>query len=314
VGCGRVGLTLGRLFARRGLIDPVNVLTRSGATARAACDFIGGGRPIEAARGLEPFELLWVFTSDAAIEPVVADLVEANVALQGTSILHASGALSSDLLSPLRARGAYTASIHPIRSFAAAMTEDDALDGVVCGAEGNAEALALATPLFEAAGARVVTLTSSAKRLYHAAAVLSCNHLVGLVESSLEAYAAAGVDRRLALEALEPLIRGTLDNVFARGPEHALSGPIVRGESALVAAQLEDLGRVSPRLRRLYRDLALQTLPLARGAEAVDPRRLDALARVLEDDEAPVSGEVDAAGLGEGDAPVLEEGDAREEG
>jgi predicted short-subunit dehydrogenase-like oxidoreductase (DUF2520 family) len=282
-----VGLTLGRLFTHRNLIEPVNVLTRSHASAQAACDFIGGGRPVDRANDLEPFDLLCLFTSDAAIAAVVAALVEADVALRDTSVVHASGALSSELLAPLRPRGAHVASMHPIRSFATPSTREDVLDAVVCGAEGDARALAVAEPLFVAAGARVVTLATSAKRLYHAAAVLSCNHLVGLVESSLQAYAAAGVERALALEALEALVRGTVDNIFDRGPEHALSGPIVRGEADLVAGQLDDLARVSPRLRRVYRDLALQTLPLARDATASEPSLLDALADVLAAAEDP---------------------------
>lgn len=285
IGCGRVGLTLGRLFSRRGLIEPGCVLTRSPATAGAAVAFMGGGRAVTRVRDLERADLLLVLTTDSEVERVAHRLLEAQAPLQGTAVVHASGALSSEVLAPLRALGARVASIHPIRSFAAALEADDVLSGVVCGAEGDREALDVVAPLFAACGARVVTIEPGAKRLYHAAAVLACNHLVGLVESSLEVYAAAGVDRALALEALGPLVRGTLDNVFARGPEHALSGPIVRGEADLVAEQLALLGRVSKRLRAIYRDLALQTLPLARRAGAADPARLDALERVLAEAE-----------------------------
>jgi len=285
IGCGRVGGTLGRLFARRGLVEPVCVLTRSPASAEAAVAFVGGGHAVTDLRAMGRVDLLLVLTSDSAIPDVARGLLDTGARLEGTAVVHASGALSSEVLSPLRALGAHVASVHPIRSFPGAMTDDDVLRGVVCGAEGDARALAVAAPLFEACGARVVTLEPGAKRLYHAAAVMACNHLVGLVESSLEMYAAAGIDRALALAALEPLVRGTVDNVFARGPEHALSGPIVRGEADLVAEQLALLGGVSKRLQALYRDLALQTLPLARRTGAADPARLDALERVLAEDE-----------------------------
>ena len=283
IGCGRLGTTLGRLFAARGAITPGDVLTRSRASAAAAVALIGGGRAIETLAELAPADLVFVVTPDADLATTAEALASAPVDLEGAAIIHTSGALSSALLAPLRARGAHVASVHPIRSFAAVEQRDDVLEGVVCGAEGDPEALDVALPLFEQAGARTVRIESGAKTLYHAAAVLACNHLVGLVESSLQAYEAAGLDRDTAAAALEPLVRGTVDNVFARGPAGALSGPIVRGEAELVAAQIARLTGVSPALGELYRLLAGQTLPLARDVEGADAGRLDAVARVLED-------------------------------
>ena len=287
VGCGRVGLTLGRLFAHRKSIEIRQVITRSRESAEAACAFMGSGHPARDPGELEPVDLLCVFTSDAEIPAAVGDLQAAPGWVDSTTVIHASGASSSTVLHPLREIGAHVASIHPIRSFAEATQRDDVLDGVVCGAEGDAEALARATPLFEAAGARLVAIEPDAKRLYHAAAVLACNHLVGLIESSLEVYAAAGVDRAIALDALAPLVRGTVENVLTRGPERSLSGPIVRGEAEVVEGQLEDLAHVSTRVQTIYRTLAQQTLPLARGVEGTIAARLDAVERVLEDEDEP---------------------------
>ena len=281
VGCGRLGLTLGRLFTERGLIAPADVLTRSLGSAEAACAFIGGGRAIERASELGPAELVLVLTPDADLAATAEALARTALDFDGVAVVHASGALSSELLAPLRERGAAVASVHPIRSFAVAERRDDVLEGIVCGAEGDAQALALATPIFEAAGARIVRIEPDAKPLYHAAAVLACNHLVGLVESSLQAYAAAGVDRASAMAALEPLVRGTVDNLFERGPAGALSGPIVRGEAELVARQIDGLTAVSPELGAVYRVLAGQTLPLARTVEGTDPDRLDAVSAAL---------------------------------
>ena len=80
-------------------------------------------------------------------------------------------------------------------------------------------------------------------------------------------------------------MRGTVDNVFARGPVGALSGPIVRGEAELVSKQIDRLAAVSPILGEVYRLLAMQTLPLAREAESADATRLDAVREVLERDD-----------------------------
>lgn len=297
VGCGRLGLTLGRLFVHARAIEPVAVWTRSRASAEAACSFIGGGRPAPAPAnlgpaGLGPADLVFVLTPDADLEAAALALASSGTPLEGAAVIHASGAVSSEALAPLREHGAAVASIHPIRSFTRAEVADDALVGVVCGVEGDARALARATPIFESAGARLVHIEPEAKPLYHAAAVLACNHLVGLLETSMQAYVAAGMPRDLALAALSPLVRGTVENALARGPEGALSGPIARGEAALVTTHMERLAAVSPELASVYRDLAQQTLPLARRAQTTSSDRLDAVAAAL---SAPLSAALSSA-------------------
>lgn len=283
VGCGRLGLTLGSLFADAGSIEVADIVTRSLESATAARAFIGAGRPLARLTDLGSADMILLLTPDADLAATARQLAATEVALEGVAVVHTSGALSSDVLAPLRAKGASIASLHPIRSFAAAEHDARALDGVVCGAEGDEGALALARPMFEQAGARIVAIEAEAKTLYHAAAVLACNHLVGLVESSLQAYAASGIDRDLALAALAPLVRGTVENVLEHGPEGALSGPIVRGEAAVVRKQLTALGRVSTELADVYRVLARQTLPLVRRLDGADPERTEAVADVLTD-------------------------------
>ena len=59
--------------------------------------------------------------------------------------------------------------------------------------------------------------------------------------------------------ALLPLVRSTLDNVEARGPAGALTGPIRRGDIDTVARHLAAL---PPDEQRAYRALAEQALRL----------------------------------------------------
>ena len=67
-------------------------------------------------------------------------------------------------------------------------------------------------------------------------------------------------------------MRATVDNVFSAGPAKALTGPIARGDAALVAAQLRDVAAADPRLGQLYRVLGLWTVELAvrKGTIAAD--------------------------------------------
>jgi len=58
----------------------------------------------------------------------------------------------------------------------------------------------------------------------------------------------------------------TASNIFAKGPQKALTGPIVRGDRDTVATHLDALGQHSPELLAVYRELALVTLALAQQA------------------------------------------------
>jgi predicted short-subunit dehydrogenase-like oxidoreductase (DUF2520 family) len=284
VGCGRLGLSLGRLFTDRRLARVDQILTRSRSSARAACDFIQAGRPVDCIEDLRALEIVLIATPDADLGNVCEALASSSVPLDGVTVCHLSGALPSSLLSPLRDRGADVASIHPIRSFTRPEVSDDVLLDVVCGAEGDNQAITRLAPLFEACGAHVVPIDPDAKTLYHTAAVLACNGLVGLMEASLRCYEAAGLSRDMASAAVAPLVRGTVDNILQRGPAGALSGPIVRAEVDVVARQLTALEDVSDDILAAYRALARITLPLSRSVATAEAERLDALARLLNED------------------------------
>ena len=69
------------------------------------------------------------------------------------------------------------------------------------------------------------------RALHHAAAVIASNHLVALLGQVERVARAAGVP----LEAYLDLVRTTVNNVDALGPQEALTGPVARGDWATVA-------------------------------------------------------------------------------
>ena len=144
-----------------------------------------------------------------------------------------------------------------------------------------AAALALLRPLFEQLGARVAQIDPAGKTLYHAASVLVCNDLTALMEAGLRAYESAGLDRATAQSMMEPLVRETLDNVFALGTVRALTGPVARGDVAVVSRQLAALSALDPRIADAYRALNAIALDLARAQGDAPAAALDAVAAVL---------------------------------
>ena len=262
IGGGQLGRAMGRLFAASGAYRVQDVLTRSQASADAAIAFIGAGRAVAGVGALRVADAVLLAVPDDQIEAACAALTPALV--PGTLVFHCSGASSSAVLSAAAARGAATASVHPVRSFADPARVAADFAGTFCGIEGDAGALALLAVPLATIGARCVVIDAAAKTVYHAASVFASNYLVTVMDAALRAYRAAGIDDAVARQLAAPLATQTLDNVLRLGPRAALSGPIARGDLATVARQQQALDAWDPATGELYRALAVATTALAR--------------------------------------------------
>ena len=263
IGAGKVGRTLARLFAVQGKFTIGDVLTRSAASATAAVEFIGAGRVVDRIDAMRPADVWMLAVSDDQIGAACASLA-ARADLAGAVVFHCSGAASSQALAAAQASGAATASVHPIRSFADPAQVAAAFEGTYCGVEGDARALALLVPAFEAIGARTVPIDAAAKTVYHAASVFASNYLVTVLDAALRAYQAAGIPEPVARALAAPLAGESMANVFRLGAGAALTGPIARGDLATVARQQAALDAWDGPSGDLYRALAAATTDLAR--------------------------------------------------
>lgn len=278
VGAGRVARTLGRLWRAAGIGGIGTICARSPASAAAAAAFIGGGSACDGIAAMAPAPVWLLAVPDDRIAACADALAASGRCRPGDIVFHCSGALSSGALAAAAACGAAVASLHPLKTFAEPATAVRTFAGTACAAEGDAAALALLELAFESLGARVFRIERAAKTLYHAASVLVCNDLTALLEAGLRAYAAAGIARAEALRMMEPLVRETLDNVFALGPARALTGPVARGDLAVVEQHLAALDAGDARIAAVYRSLGALAVELARAGGGAPADALAALA------------------------------------
>ena len=204
-----------------------------------------------------------IATPDSAIAEAASAVAEAVPLRDGDGVFHCSGACSSALLAPARAKGASTASAHPVLSFAVPESACRDFAGSHVGIEGDAPATPLLDRIFRAIGARCFAIDADHKMLYHAGSVFASNFTVVLLDVALQCYRAAGIDRQTAGALMRPLVEAAIGNALAVGPATALSGPAARGDVALVAEQgqavrawAEDPGIAYEILSRLAIDLA----------------------------------------------------------
>lgn len=290
IGAGRVGRTLGKLWHDARVFRVQSMLTRGAESAREAVAFMGTGSAVETLAAMSPADQWLLATPDAELALVAQNLAAVGVLRAGDVVFHCSGALASGELRAVvtdSARSAslsgvsvHVASVHPLKSFADPADAVRTFAGTWCTAEGDAAALAMLKPAFEAIGARVVRIDPQHKTLYHAASVLVCNNLTALMEAGLQCYEKAGISRADAMAMMEPLVRETVDNVFKLGTVKALTGPVARGDHAVVARQLDALHATDPRVAEIYRALGVIAVKLARaqgGAGAVSSKAIEQL-------------------------------------
>jgi len=213
------------------------------------------------ARDFEDFaacHLILIAVPDDAIAGVARQLAGASFPFRGKVVLHTSGARDSGALAPLRGRGAAVGSLHPLQTFGRRALS---LAGVFFAIEGDEAAMRLARSLVADWGGKLLRLRPDRKLLYHAAATFASPLVMPLLEAAVLAMAGAGVPRKRAVQALQPLVATTLEN-FARLGRRSWTGPLARGDAGTVRGHLESLASCHPDLEQYYRASALAALKL----------------------------------------------------
>ncbi len=285
IGAGRVGSSVGYLLKRAGY-RIAGVAARSRESAAKAVSFIGGGEPAAGAQHAAPGELVFITTPDRAIKEVCESLARAGVLAPGSLVVHMSGAHSLDLLDAAVNAGCFRAVLHPLQSLASREEGIKTLPGSYFRVEADPEARETARTLVQALGGIELVMPkwspgNDSPALYHAGAVAVSNYFVALVHYGLKFYQELGADRQQALNAVLPLIRGTLHNIETLGVPDALTGPIMRGDSQTIREHLAAMQKRSPGLIRLYEELARQTVEVALDKGSIDQQKAEELLKLL---------------------------------
>jgi len=276
IGAGRVGSSVGYLLNRAGY--PVtSVAARTAASAEKAAAFIGAGNATtDIASAAVDAEIVFITTPDRVIREVCETIVAAGALKPSRLVVHMSGAHSLGLLDAAKNIGASRAVLHPLQSLASKEQGVKTLPGSYFRVEADETAQVAAREIVKALGGieLVMPKWSSDKdsaALYHAGAVAVSNYFVALVDYGLKFYEALGADKREALKAVLPLIKGTLHNIEALGIPDALTGPIMRGDTDTVRDHLAAMRKRTPELVSLYKELAKQTVSVARDRGSIAP-------------------------------------------
>ncbi len=269
VGPGRLGCAMALALQRAG--HRVAAQARAGSSLGRAkgrllqCDSFA---PREA-------DLVFLTVPDRAIAEVARS--RASEFHRGQVVAHCSGALGLSVLSPASARGAHVGSLHPL---CAIPNPTATLAGAFASVDGDSRATRALSGLAREIGLTPFRLAPRRRALYHAATAMASNGLVALADEAAGMLAACGVPRTKALRALVPLMRSAVSGLEREGLPGALSGPIARGDAAVVEAHLTALATTrSLTAPLLYRALSAT---LVRLSSQLGQAREEDLQRVLD--------------------------------
>jgi predicted short-subunit dehydrogenase-like oxidoreductase (DUF2520 family) len=285
VGAGRMGLAIGAALHDTGDIER---LTYFGRAMEPPPHPIFDPTASEGDVGIVEYRVLpaplpndttiaLLAVPDRAIPEVAYDIAHMGTTPPGCVVLHLSGAISTDVLTPLHTAGYAVGSLHPLQAVADAWISGDRLVGSAFAIAGEPAAMSAARRIVQLLDGIVLVIPPALRPLYHAAAVMVSNYTIALVSMGARLLMEAGVPERDAVPALLPLLQGTVSNIEHLGVPAALTGPIPRGDTDTIRLHL---ARLSDRDRVLYCGLGLEMLDLARNA-GLDPDRAEEIESLL---------------------------------
>jgi predicted short-subunit dehydrogenase-like oxidoreductase (DUF2520 family) len=263
IGAGVVGTAMGYLLRRSGY-PIVAIASRKIESAEKARRSIGEGEatadPVSAARKAD---IVFITTPDDAIEEVCKRVASEGGFNPGAIVFHMSGALSSEVLGSARKAGAKIGSLHPLQSLADVNEAVKNIPNSYFCIEGDKDAITLAKEIVSSIGGKEITIEVEKKPLYHAGASVASNFLIATIRFGMELFEAVGIKREDSLNALIPLIRGTMANIENLGIPQALTGPISRGDTGIVEDHLKAIAKEREELINLYIELGRYTVKVA---------------------------------------------------
>ncbi len=280
IGAGTVGSALAISLYGRGY-RVAGIGSRSLVSAQRLGDRLPGARVFaDIQDAASAAALAFLPVPDDAIEGVAASLRWR----PAQAVVHCSGSLSLDVLEAARRQGAIVGAIHPLQTFASVENAIQNLPGSAFALETEDDVLlAELEGIAHALRGHPIRLGPGDKVLYHASAVLACNYLVTLMQMATDLWAEFDVPRHEATLSLMPLLRGTLSNLEKVGLPNCLTGPIARGDVGTVRKHVQALEQRAPGLLRPYRELGLQTIPVALAKGKLSEEAAAALRTLLGD-------------------------------
>lgn len=289
ISAGRVGAVLGS--ALRSVDHHVIGVHAVSEASRERAEMLLPGVPLLSIEEIvERAELVLLAVPDDALAPLVQGLADLGRWQPGQLVVHTSGRYGIEVLAPAQRLGAIPIALHPAMTFSGWSTDVARLTGCPMAVTAPAAFLPVGQALAVELGGEPFVLDEAARPAYHAALAHGANHLVTLVGQAVRVLEAIGVDDGAAT--LRPLLAAALDRSLREGADHALTGPVARGDAGTVRSHLAALAELTDPTTGeplddvvgTYRTLARATLKRREAAGLLGAEAVRAVREALEEE------------------------------
>lgn len=269
IGAGRVGAVLGAALREAGHA----VVGASGVSeaSRSRIETLLPRVPIvDPDRVALSADLVLLTVPDDVIEELTAGLAAVGAWRPGQIVVHCAGRFGTEVLAEAGREGAVPLAIHPAMTFTGTSLDLSRMRDAVFAVSAPSAFLPVAQALVVEMGGEPLVIADEDRPEYHAALVHGGNHVVALVTQAAALLARIGVEEPGRI--LGPLVHASVDGALrdAPGAVATLTGPVVRGDAAAVAAHARSLSDV-PEALFAYRAMARVTADLALAGARIGP-------------------------------------------
>ena len=181
-----------------------------------------------------------------------------DMSLEGKFICHCSGALSAgDAFPGIDKCGAFGYSVHPLFAVSDKYNSYKELSHAYFVIEGDEKHREEIAGIFKNLGNEVRYIAAKDKVKYHCAAAVCSNHVVALIQESLDLMQECGFDEESALKAFAPIMLGNMQHIAERGTVNSLTGPVERADVKTVEKHLNCLDEKQQMLYRLLSEVLI---------------------------------------------------------
>ncbi len=284
IGSGRVGGALAIALSKKGF-EIIALVSQNRENAKKISDLLKT-KPLALSADelsqLPKSNIFIISTPDGEINKTAEKLAnQTSLWANSPSVLHTSGALSSEILTPLREKKCFVGSMHPLVSISDPKLGSKRFKDVFFCLEGDADARKSAQKIVKILDGKSFSIDGKFKTLYHAAAVMACGHIVALFDAANETLANCGLSENQAKKILLPLVESTFQNLASQTNAESLTGTFARADLETMKNHLQSFKENSaPEILEIYQILGLRSIELAKR-QGANGKQLDEMRKLL---------------------------------
>lgn len=246
IGAGNLATNLGKALKKAGH-DILQVYSRTATSAEALAAILDCPATIDLTAIDNRADVYILSIKDKALRDVIGELTRAlnssGAALSEKVFLHTAGSMPMDVF---KGKAPHYGVFYPMQTFSKTREMDFSIIPTFIEWNDETTHTRLAT-LAQSISRRVYPLSTADRKYLHLSAVWACNFVNHCYDIAAEILAA----HHLPFDVMLPLIDETARKVHALSPHDAQTGPAVRYDENVIAAQSALLAD-DPELRQLY--------------------------------------------------------------